>query len=82
MSPAAAAAGTSVSGTKPVIVAYDGSEGSQQAVLWAVRHAAKALRQLVVVHCWVWPFFTKELGPIPEVQDSGLRRAAESPPRD
>lgn len=77
MSAAAASPGPSTPGTKPIIVGYDGSEGSQQAVLWAAHHAADTDKPLVVVHCWVWPFFTHDLGPIAEVRDSGLQRAAE-----
>lgn len=30
-----------------------------------------------MVHCWVWPFLTDDLGPLAEVPDSGLQRAAE-----
>jgi nucleotide-binding universal stress UspA family protein len=77
MSAAAALPEPSTPGTRPIIVGYDGSEGSQQAVLWAAHHAADTDKRLVVVHCWVWPFFTHDLGPIAEVRDSGLQRAAE-----
>lgn len=62
---------------KPIIVGYDGSDGSQRAVLWAAHHAAATGRALVVVHCWVWPFFTQDLGPVADIKDSGLKRAAE-----
>jgi nucleotide-binding universal stress UspA family protein len=62
---------------KPVVVGYDGSDGSRRAVLWAAHHAAKGGVALVVVHCWVWPFFTENLGPVADVRDSGLQRAAE-----
>ncbi len=62
---------------KPVVVGYDGSDGSRRAVLWAAHHAASAGLALVVVHCWVWPFFTENLGPVTDVKDSGLQRAAE-----
>ncbi|MHA7209193.1 universal stress protein [Arthrobacter sp. MDT1-65] len=62
---------------KPVIVGYDGSDGSRLAVQWAAHHAAAAGLGLVVVHCWVWPFFTQDLGPVPAVKDSGLQSAAE-----
>lgn len=61
----------------PIIVGYDGSDGSRRAVLWAVHHAAATGRALVVVHCWVWPFFTQDLGPVADIKDSGLKRAAE-----
>lgn len=72
-----AGTGSSLPPAKPIIVGYDGSEGSQRAVLWAAHHAAVARQQLVVVHCWLWPFFTQDLGPVTDVKDSGLQRAAE-----
>ncbi|AUZ89000.1 universal stress protein [Arthrobacter agilis] len=62
---------------KPVIVGYDSSDGSRRAVLWAAHHAVATKLTLVVVHCWVWPFFTQDLGPVPAVKDSGLQSAAE-----
>ncbi|WP_104168998.1 universal stress protein [Arthrobacter sp. SX1312] len=62
---------------KPVLVGYDGSDGSRRAVLWAAHHAAVSGLPLVVVHCWVWPFFTQDLGPVGDIKDSGLQRAAE-----
>lgn len=62
---------------RPVIVGYDGSDGAKRAVLWASRYAVAAQLPLVVVHCWTWPFFTRDLGPVQGVQDSGLRREAE-----
>jgi nucleotide-binding universal stress UspA family protein len=64
-------------GTKPIIVGYDGSDVSRRAVLWAAHHAARTTTRLVVVHCWSWPLFTQDLGPVADVEDSGLRRAAE-----
>lgn len=62
---------------KPVLVGYDGSDDSSAAVLWAAHHAAAAKLPLVVVHCWVWPYFTEKLGPVAGIEDSGLRRQAE-----
>ncbi|AUZ88301.1 universal stress protein [Arthrobacter sp. MDT1-48-3] len=62
---------------KPVVVGYDGSDGAKRAVLWAAHYALAAQLRLVVVHCWVWPLFTHDLGPVTGVQDSGLRREAE-----
>ncbi|MEC5200954.1 nucleotide-binding universal stress UspA family protein [Arthrobacter sp. PL16] len=70
-------AGTPVTLTKPIIVGYDASDGSRRAVLWAAGHAAATGQALVVVHCWLWPFFTQDLGPRTDVKDSGLRKAAE-----
>ncbi len=74
MSPSGISAGIPV---KPIVVGYDGSDGSRLAVLWAARHTVATGRSLVVVHCWVWPFFTQDLGPVTNVEDSGLRHAAE-----
>jgi nucleotide-binding universal stress UspA family protein len=62
----------------PVAVGYDGSEPSQQAVIWAARHAAATNSSLKVIHAWVWPVFTKNLGPVKGVAGSGLRHAAEA----
>lgn len=62
----------------PVAVGYDGSEPSQLAVRWAAGHAAATDRQLKVIHAWVWPVFTKKLGPVKGVEGSGLRHAAEA----
>ncbi len=62
---------------KPVIVGFDGSEDSRRAVQWAARHAVAAGLSLVVAHCWVWPLFTQNLGPVTYVEDSGLQREAE-----
>ncbi|WP_427173316.1 universal stress protein [Arthrobacter sp. 92] len=60
-----------------IAVGYDGSEPSQLAVRWAAGHAVATGRSLRVVHAWVWPMFTKNLGPVKGVQGSGLRHAAE-----
>jgi len=64
--------------TGPVAVGYDGSEPSQLAVRWAAGHAAATKRKLKVIHAWVWPVFTKNLGPVKGVEGSGLRHAAEA----
>ncbi|MBT2594117.1 universal stress protein [Arthrobacter sp. ISL-72] len=64
--------------TGPVAVGYDGSEPSQLAVRWAAGHAAATHRKLKVIHAWVWPVFTKKLGPVKGVEGSGLRHAAEA----
>ncbi len=78
MSPSGISAGIPGSiPAKPVVVGYDGSDGSRLAVLWAARHTVATGRSLVVVHCWVWPFFTHDLGPVTNVEDSGLRHAEE-----
>ncbi|MET3950979.1 universal stress protein [Arthrobacter sp. UYEF36] len=60
-----------------VAVGYDGSEAAQAAVRWAAEYAAAGGYRLRVVHAWVWPIFTKKLGPVKGVEGSGLRYAAE-----
>ena len=67
-------------GPRPAAVAvgYDGSESSQLAVRWAADHAALRRVPLRVVHAWVWPMFTKDLGPVKGVAGSGLRHSAET----
>lgn len=62
----------------PVAVGYDGSEPAQLAVRWAAGYAAATNRKLKVIHAWVWPVFTKNLGPVKGVEGSGLRHAAEA----
>jgi len=62
----------------PIAVGYDGSETSQLAVRWAASHAASRGLPLKVVHAWVWPVFTKNLGPVKGVAGSGLRHSAEA----
>ena len=61
---------------KPVLVGYDGSEEADRAVRWSARYAQRRSLPLAVVHCWVWPLFTKDLGPVRGVEGSGLRNAA------
>lgn len=61
-----------------VAVGYDGSEAAQLAVRWAAEHAAAGKFSLRVVHAWVWPMFTKNLGPVKGVAGSGLRHSAEA----
>jgi nucleotide-binding universal stress UspA family protein len=65
-------------GRNTVAVGYDGSEAAQQAVRWAAEYAATLQSPLRVVHAWVWPLFTKNLGPVKGVEGSGLRHSAES----
>jgi nucleotide-binding universal stress UspA family protein len=64
-------------GRSTVAVGYDGSESAQQAVRWAAEYAATLRSPLRVVHAWVWPIFTKNLGPVKGVEGSGLRHSAE-----
>lgn len=62
----------------PIAVGYDGSETSQLAIRWAAGHAGTRGLPLKVVHAWVWPMFTKDLGPVKGVAGSGLRHSAEA----
>ncbi|AOT03211.1 universal stress protein [Arthrobacter sp. U41] len=59
-------------------VGYDGSDAAKDAVRWAAGYAAAGGHRLRVVHAWVWPMFTKKLGPVEGVEGSGLRHAAEA----
>ncbi|BCW69339.1 universal stress protein UspA [Arthrobacter sp. NicSoilB8] len=59
-------------------VGYGGSEAAQLAVRWAAGYAAATGLDLRVVHAWVWPVFTKNLGPVKGVAGSGLRHSAEA----
>ena len=61
-----------------VAVGYGGSEAAQLAVRWAADYAAATGLDLRVVHAWVWPVFTKNLGPVKGVAGSGLRHSAEA----
>ncbi|MEC5193315.1 MULTISPECIES: universal stress protein [unclassified Arthrobacter] len=61
-----------------VAVGYDGSEAAQEAVQWAAEYAVAAQYRLRVVHAWVWPVFTKNLGPVKGVEGSGLRHSGEA----
>ena len=60
-----------------VAVGYDGSDAAQHAVRWAAEYAAAGQYRLRVVHAWVWPVFTRKLGPVKGIEGSGLRRSAE-----
>ena len=61
-----------------VAVGYGGSEAAQLAVRWAAGYAAATGLNLRVVHAWVWPVFTKKLGPVRGVAGSGLQHSAEA----
>ena len=65
-------------GRTTVAVGYDGSEAAQEAVRWAAEYAAAGNYRIRVVHAWVWPMFTKKLGPVRGVEGSGLRHSAEA----
>ncbi|MDI3210689.1 universal stress protein [Arthrobacter sp. AL12] len=64
-------------GRTTVAVGYDGSEPAQAAVRWAAEYAAAGGYRIRVVHAWIWPVFTRKLGPVKGVEGSGLRHAAE-----
>ncbi|WCI07640.1 universal stress protein [Arthrobacter sp. OVS8] len=59
-------------------VGCDGSEAAQDAVRWAAEYAAAGNYRIRVIHAWVWPMFTKKLGPVKGVEGSGLRHSAEA----
>ncbi|QCB95773.1 universal stress protein [Arthrobacter sp. PAMC25564] len=61
-----------------VAVGYDGSEAAQLAVRWAAGYAAAGKSRLRVIHAWVWPLFTRNLGPVKGIAGSGLRHSAEA----
>ena len=63
---------------KTVAVGYDGSEAAHEAIRWAAEYAAAGKYRLRVVHAWVWPMFTKKLGPVKGVEGSGLRHSADA----
>ncbi|GAA5198219.1 universal stress protein [Arthrobacter gyeryongensis] len=60
-----------------IIIGYDGSAAAVPAVRWAARQAAQRNCGLHLVHSTLWPAITRDLGPVPGVEGSGLRRAAE-----
>jgi nucleotide-binding universal stress UspA family protein len=60
-----------------VAVGYDGSDQSRLALGWAANYALSSGSRLRVVHAWIWPLFTHNVGPVEGVADSGLRHAAE-----
>lgn len=61
-----------------VAAGYDGSEPAKEAVRWAAEYAAAGHYRLRVVHAWIWPLFTRKLGPVAGLEGSGLRNAARS----
>ncbi len=60
-----------------VAIGYDGSDPSKLALHWAAEYAAASGAALRIVHAWIWPLFTQDLGPVKGVEGSGLRHAAE-----
>jgi nucleotide-binding universal stress UspA family protein len=60
-----------------VAVGYDGSDPSRLALKWAAEYAVLSHSMLRVIHAWIWPVFTHNVGPVEGVAGSGLRHAAE-----
>ncbi|MDQ0821197.1 nucleotide-binding universal stress UspA family protein [Arthrobacter sp. V4I6] len=61
-----------------VAVGYDGSDPSKLALRWAAEYAMPSKAVLSIIHAWIWPIFTHDVGPVKGVADSGLRHAAEA----
>jgi nucleotide-binding universal stress UspA family protein len=61
-----------------VAVGFDGSDPSKLALRWAAEYAAGSNAVLRIIHAWIWPLFTHDVGPVKGVADSGLRHAAEA----
>lgn len=61
-----------------IAVGYDGSLTARLAVRWAAEYAADEQSRLRVIHAWVWPLFTKNLGPVKGIPGSGLRHSGEA----
>lgn len=61
-----------------IVVGFDGSVEARLAVRWAANLAVAEGRGLHLVHCWLWPLFTHDLGPVEGVAGSGLRHSAEA----
>lgn len=61
-----------------VAVGYDGSDQSKLALSWAAEYALASQAVLRIIHAWIWPMFTHDVGPVKGVADSGLRHAAEA----
>jgi nucleotide-binding universal stress UspA family protein len=59
-----------------IVVGHDDSAESATAVRWAARLAQSAGKELTIIHAWIWPLLTENLGPVEGVADSGLRNAA------
>lgn len=63
--------------SRNIVVGYDASVESGQAVRWAARQAVLRSCGLHLVHNSLWPLLTHDLGPVPGVADSGLERSGE-----
>lgn len=61
-----------------IVLGYDGSDQSRVALEWAAAQAVLEQRPLHLVHGWIWPLLTHDLGPVDGIADSGLKHAAET----
>jgi nucleotide-binding universal stress UspA family protein len=73
-----------------VVIGFDGSPGSERALLWAVREAELRRMRLLICHAWDWPYPVPPSGPVAldtarkmaqHVLDRGVRLARETSPR-
>ncbi|MHA7155731.1 universal stress protein [Arthrobacter sp. TMN-50] len=63
---------------RSIVVGYDGSDQARMALEWAAAQAVLEQRTLHLVHGWIWPLITHDVGPVEGVADSGLKHAAET----
>ncbi len=68
------------SGTGRIVVGFDGSDSSRDALSWAVRQAILTESTLEIVMTWEWPTSYGWAVPIPEDFDpeSGVRQALDT----
>jgi nucleotide-binding universal stress UspA family protein len=64
--------------TDRIVVGHDGSTQAEVALRWAAGLAARTGRELAIVHAWVWPLVTDDLGPADGVAGSGHRNVADA----
>jgi len=64
-------------GERYVLVGTDGSPQADRAVEWAAAEAARRGRALRIVHGFIWPLLRVSTAPVPGIEGSGLRAAAE-----
>lgn len=68
--------------TDRIVVGHDGSEQAETALHWSARLAVRTGRRLAIVHAWVWPLVTDDLGPADGIAGSGHRNVADALLRD
>lgn len=64
-------------GEKYLLVGTDGSAQAGRAVEWAAAEAARRNRPLRIAHGFIWPLLRVSAAPVPGIERSGLRAAAE-----